>query len=52
MNPFRTFENIKADYRSYIRTFQKFRNARIGQYVQTQVDYGSGKSHCSDFKKV
>ena len=38
MNPFRTYEAVKADYLSYIRTFQKFKNKRFGDFVKDRTN--------------
>ena len=38
MNPFRTYEAVKADYLSYIRTFQKFKNKRYEDFVNDRTD--------------
>lgn len=39
MNPFKTFETIKSDYLSYIRTFQKFREKRFEDFVNERTDH-------------
>ena len=38
MNPFRTFEAVKADYLSYIRTFQKFKSKRFADFVNDRTN--------------
>ena len=38
MNPFRTYEAVKADYLSYIRTFQKFKNKKFEDFVNDRTD--------------
>lgn len=38
MNPFRTFEAVKADYLSYIRTFRKFKNERFENFVNDRTE--------------
>ena len=38
MNPFRTYDAVKADYLSYIRTFQKFKNKKFEDFVNNRTD--------------
>jgi len=38
MNPFRTYDAVKADYLSYIRTFQKFKNSRFADFVNDRTN--------------
>jgi ribosomal protein L37AE/L43A len=38
MNPFKVYEEVKKQYRSYIETFQTFRNQRIAQFVKEKIE--------------
>ncbi len=41
MNPFKIFDDIKAQYKSYIQTFQKFKNKEIEEFVRRQTEEGN-----------
>jgi len=41
MNPFKVFDEIKFQYQSYIKTFQKFKNKEIEEFVRTQSEHGN-----------
>ena len=36
MNPFKSFEDLKSAYSSYIQTFQKFKDKRIEEFVDSK----------------
>ncbi len=40
MNPFKVFQEVKQQYKSYIQTFQIFKNKDIENYVHTQIESG------------
>jgi hypothetical protein len=40
MNPFNAFQEIKEQYKSYIQTFQIFKDPDIGSYIQDYIDSG------------
>ena len=40
MDPFKIFNEVKQQYKSYIQTFQIFKNPEIEKYVQQQMDSG------------
>lgn len=41
MNPFKVFEEVKKQYKSYIQTFQVFKNKDIESFVHKQMDEGN-----------
>jgi superfamily II DNA/RNA helicase len=41
MNPFKVFTEVKKQYKSYIQTFQIFRNKEIETFVHDQIDHGN-----------
>jgi hypothetical protein len=41
MNPFNVFEEVKKQYKSYIQTFQVFKNKEIEGFVKDQIDNGN-----------
>ena len=40
MNPFKTLDQSRRDYRAYVESFQRFRNPRIREFVQRGMDEG------------
>lgn len=40
MNPFRTLDQCRRDYRAYVESFQRFRNGRIREFVRTGMESG------------
>ena len=41
MNPFDTLANVQDDYLTYVRTFQRFQNARIRDWVMERIKHGT-----------
>jgi len=41
MKPFSVLENAKESYKTYVYTFQKFKNPAIKDWVQNRIDKGS-----------
>jgi len=41
LNPFDTLENVQQDYLTYIRTFQRFANPRIQDWVTDRIEHGT-----------
>ncbi len=41
MNPFKVFQEVKKQYKSYIQTFQVFKDKDIEKFVQKQMDQGN-----------
>lgn len=41
MNPFETLENVQRDYLTYVRTFQRFQNQRIEDWVTERIERGT-----------
>lgn len=40
MNPFAVLDRARADYRSYVESFQRFRNPRFADWVKEHIDHG------------
>jgi hypothetical protein len=38
MNPFKTLDQARTDYRAYVESFQRFKNPLIKQFVQERGD--------------
>lgn len=49
MNPFEALEYVQDIYKTYVFTFQKFKNPTIQNWVHDRIGEGtfSGKSHLS-----
>jgi len=41
MNLFQTLRNVQDDYLTYVRTFQRFQNARIRDWVMERIEHGT-----------
>ncbi len=41
MNPFDTLANVQADYLTYVRTFQRFQNPEIRDWVMDRIEHGT-----------
>ncbi len=41
MNPFDILANVQDDYRTYVRTFQRFQNPRIRDWVMERIERGT-----------
>ena len=41
MNPFTILENVRDDYLTYVRTFQRFQNPRIHDWVMERIEHGT-----------
>jgi hypothetical protein len=41
MNPFKVLANVQNDYLTYVRTFQRFQNRRIRDWVMDRIEHGT-----------
>lgn len=41
LNPFDVLDNVQADYLTYVRTFQRFQNPRIRDWVMDRIQHGT-----------
>lgn len=41
MDPFKVYQEVKQQYKSYIRTFQKFKKQEIEDFVKDKIDNGT-----------
>jgi len=37
VNPFKTLDHARKDYRAYVESFQRFKNPLINQFVQKRT---------------
>ena len=42
MNPFKTLDQARTDYRAYVESFQRFKNPLIKQFVQERSEDTTG----------
>ena len=41
LNPFAVLKNVQSDYVTYVRTFQRFQNPQIREWVMDRIEHGT-----------